>query len=141
MTPRPIWTILSVPITALLARVLLTLPFWLAGINKALNFAGTTASFEQMGFSPPVLVVVATIAVELIGSALVIANRFAWLGAGALGVFTALTVVLVHDFWTMAPGPERMTQFNIALGHVGLIGGLILAAVLSVQPRRVSRYA
>jgi transmembrane protein len=141
MTPAPIWTLLSVPVTALVARILLTLPQWSSGIEKIIDFPGGVAALQQAGFNPPAVICAAVIVTQLVGSALVIANRWAWLGAGMLAVFTALTVFLVHNWWSMPPGPERVEAYYTALMHVGHIGGLILAAVLSVQARRVSRYA
>ena len=46
-------------------------------------------------------VVIATIAVELGGSSLLILRRWAWLSAGALGAFTAIATLIAHCFWTI----------------------------------------
>ena len=42
---------------------------------------------------------VAVAAVQIVGSALIIWGRAAWLGAGMLGIFTALTIPIAHA-WT-----------------------------------------
>ena len=54
-----------------------------------------------------------------------------WLGAGALAVFTLLSIPLGHAFWRF-DNPKRMEEFQIALEHVGMIGGLACAAALTV---------
>lgn len=140
MTPGPIRTLLLVPITLVLARLLLTLPFWASGLAKLVDFSGGVAEMQQFGFNPPVAFNVAVIVTQLVGSLLVILNRWTWLGAGALGVFTGLCIILVHHFWNMEGEPGMYAMF-FAMEHVGLIGGLILVSILSVQPRRTSRYA
>ena len=81
-------------------------------------------------FSNPVAINILTATVQILGSALVILNRWTWLGAGALGVFTALTILLVHNFWAQS-GPEAMVHFFFAAEHVTVLGGLILVAILS----------
>ena len=62
-------------------------------------------------------------------------GRWAWLGVGAIGVFTALATLLAHSWWTKT-GIERFHDFNTFWEHVGLIGGLMLAAALAVRDRR-----
>lgn len=140
MTPEPIRNLLSLPFTLLLARLLLTVPFWVSGLAKLIDFQSGVAEMQQLGFSPPVAVNIAVIITQLVGATLVVANRWVWLGAGGLGVFTALTIVLVHRFWAL-DGEPRMDAMLFAVTHVGLIGGLVLVSILSVQQRRASRYA
>jgi len=68
---------------------------------------------------------------QLGGSLLLIwGGRLAWLGAGALGVFTVLATLIAHAWWTKA-GIERFRDFNTFWEHVGLVGGFMLAAVLA----------
>jgi transmembrane protein len=54
---------------------------------------------QYFGVTPAVPVAIAVIILQLGGSALVISGRFVWLGAGALGMFTALTIPIAHSFW------------------------------------------
>lgn len=48
------------------------------------------------GLEPPIIFNILTIATQLIGSALIITGGRSWIGAGSLGIFTALTILLVH---------------------------------------------
>jgi transmembrane protein len=113
-----------------LARVVLTFAFWGSGLAKLINFNEGVAEMAHFGFSNPILINVLTIITQLGGSALIILNRWTWLGAGALGVFTGLTILLVHNFWAHT-GPEKMIHFHFAGEHVTVIGALILVSILS----------
>ncbi|UHD45966.1 DoxX family protein [Aureimonas altamirensis] len=116
----------------ILARSVLTFVFWSAGLFGVLDFEGKTAEMAAAGLSPPALFAVAVTFVQLGGSALIIANRLAWLGAGALGVFLALAIPIAHPFWTMEE-PQRSFTFYIVMEHVSLIGGLMVVAVLGAR--------
>ena len=113
-----------------LARVVLTSAFWASGLSKSIDFQAGVAEMTQLGFSNPVLINVLTFTTQLIGSALIILNRWTWLGAGMLAVFTALTIPLVHHFWTMK-GEEAMIHLFFVAEHVSIIGGLMLVCTLS----------
>ena len=117
------------------ARVVLTTPFWAAGVQHALDWNGSLGEMAHFGLNPPALYLVLTIVTCLAGSALVIAGgRWAWLGAGALGVFTALTIPIAHAFWTLTGG-AAMGEFRTTIEHISIIGGLMVAAVLLNGPR------
>lgn len=122
--------------TLLAARILLTFPFWGSGLAKLIDFQGGVAEMAMFGLNPPAAFNVAVLLTQLVGSALVIANRWTWLGAGALGVFTALTIPVVHHFWRL-DGERAIVAFHTATEHVGMIGALVLVAALSERMRRV----
>ena len=122
--------------TLLAARILLTFPFWGSGLAKLIDFQGGVAEMAMFGLNPPVAFNILVLLTQLVGSALVIANRWTWLGAGALGVFTALTIPVVHHFWRLN-GERAVVAFHTATEHVGMIGALVLVAVLSERMRRV----
>lgn len=115
---------------ATLARVLITFPYWSSGVSKSIAFSDGVAEMALYGLNPPIAFNVATILCMFLGSVLVIFTRYVWLGAGMLGVFTALTIPIAHDFWNMT-GAEARTELFFVVEHIGLIGGLMLAAVLS----------
>jgi transmembrane protein len=66
---------------------------------------------------------------------LVILNLRTWLGAGALGVFTALATVMAHQFWTL-DGVERVRELNTFLDHLAIIAAFVLVAILGVVGAR-----
>lgn len=131
MTPRPISALLEARWFAHLAAALLTLPYWTSGIAKLFDLDGAFAEAAHFGLSPVWLAVAATILVQIGGSLLVILGRLSWLGAGALGIFTAVATLIAHPFWQAADPMLRFHERNTFLEHVGLIGGFMLAAILS----------
>jgi transmembrane protein len=137
--PGFIPAVLAWPGTVLIGRVLLTLPFWWSGIAKLLDFPGAVAESQGLGLHPAVLIVVATITVQLLGSLSVISGRWRWLGAAALGVFTAFATLLAHGFWTIHDPALRLQQMTTFLEHIGLIGGFVLSAVTLEAPGPGSR--
>lgn len=127
--------ILASRVTAVAGRVLLTFPFWASGIAKLVDFPGGVAEMQHFGLEPGPLFNILTLVVQLSGSALIIADRLTWLGAGALGVFTFLTIVLVHHFWSLG-GEEAIVALHISTEHIGMIGALVLVSVMSVNRKR-----
>ena len=118
---------------SVLARLVLTSFFWIAGLFGIFKFSVMVQAIAQQNLPTPRVVVALMIITELIGSALLVTDfhDLGWLGAGALGVFTLLSVPLGHAFWKLQP-PKKMEEFQIALEHIGIVGGLMCAAVLTV---------
>ncbi|MFS0772738.1 DoxX family protein [Sphingomonas sp. 1P08PE] len=130
--PTLIADILSAGWFNMLARVILTSFFWVAGLFGLFNFGMMVKVIEEHRLSSPRTVVAAMIVTELVGSALLITDyrSLGWLGAGWLGVFTFLSILLGHPFWKYDP-PKKMEEFQLALEHLAVIGGLMCAAVLT----------
>lgn len=112
--------------------------FLVSAILKSADFPSAVLEQEELGLRPGEIWAILTIAVQLAGSLLVISGRFVWLGAGALGVFTALAAILGHGFWTL-DGQERFVAMNVFLEHIGLIGGLIMTALVAEHVKREGR--
>lgn len=133
--PRgPVAAILDAPVTFVLARLALISAYALGGVVKALDFPAAVAEQAHFGLSPPALFAGLTIVVELLGSALVMTHRWVWLGAGMLGVFTGLAAITANAFWTLPDGPARFMATNAFVEHIGLIGGLVVTAVVAHRP-------
>jgi len=139
LQPAFVGAVLRAPAFHVLARIALTSAYWWGGIAKLLDYPAALAEAQHFGLEPAPLVVIATILVELGGSLLLIMGRWAWLAAGALGVFTAVATLVAHAFWTMDDPVERFHALNTFLEHIGLIGGLALAAVLAEVERHRKR--
>ncbi|MFU1998077.1 DoxX family protein [Bordetella avium] len=118
------------------ARVLLAVVFLSSGLAKLLDFQGGLAEMRAAGLEPDWLFNIATIAVLLGGSVLLVLDRVLWLGTGALAVFLLLTILVVHHFWALPEAQARTAMFW-ALEHVSLIGGLVAAAIASHLRRQL----
>jgi transmembrane protein len=115
-----------------LARTVLTSMFWLSGIAKLADFDAGVAEMAHFGLEPATGFNIAVAITQLVGSALIIANRWTWLGAGMLAVFTALTIPIAHNFWTMQE-PIRTIEFYVVMEHITVIGALMVVAWKSAK--------
>lgn len=129
-TPAFIRAVLDSPTILLLARIAITLPFWVGGLLKLARFRAGEAEMAEIGLRPTWLYNSAVLAVELVGSALIIADWYRWLGAGMLGGFTVFSTILGHPFWRLE-GKARANAFNAFLEHVAIAAAFILVAVMN----------
>jgi transmembrane protein len=80
--------------------LLISSPFWMSGLAKLGDWGNTISTMTHFHLSPPAPYAVATMLVELLGSAMLIVGPYSrqlsklsiWLGAIALSSFTALTI-------------------------------------------------
>lgn len=114
-----------------LGTTALTFVFWWSGLVKSWDFTGAQAEMAHFGLDPPALYAALTIVEQLGGSALIVLGRqAAWVGAGALSVFTLATIPLAHRFWTL-DGMAAFLDKALVQEHLSVIGGLIVAAILA----------
>jgi len=112
------------------ALVLLCAAYLQGGLVKALDFPGAVAEMTHFGLAPAAPFAAAVIALELAGSALVIAGRgpARVLAALALGLFTLAATVLANRFWDLQ-GAARAMAMNGFFEHLGLAGAFALVAL------------
>ncbi|MFC3651148.1 DoxX family protein [Dyella humi] len=127
-TPPLIHNLLEWKGTDILARIALTLPYWWSGIDKLIHPVAALAEFQATGLPPSWAMYGLLLLVQLGGSLAIIANRYAWLGAGALAVFTAIATYLAHAFWKLE-GAQRFAEMNSFLEHIALMAGMVFAAL------------
>ena len=130
--PRWVRAILSWPWLLPISRIALVSSFLIGGMQKLTDFPAAVAEQAHFGLQPAWFWAAAAIIVELGGSALVIVGRWVWLGAGGLGVLTAVAMLAANDFWAMT-GHDRFIAVNAFFEHLGLIAGLVLISLLSLR--------
>jgi uncharacterized membrane protein YphA (DoxX/SURF4 family) len=86
----------------------------------------------HFGLHPGWLWAALAIIIELGGSALVMLGRLVWLGAGGLGVLTAVAMLTANDFWHLT-GHDRFMALNAFFEHVGLIAGLVIVSIHAAE--------
>lgn len=135
--PTPTWVerLLDNPITLFIARVWVTSPFLVSGLDKLLDWHAGEAEMLHVGLHPAWLFNTAALITELGGSLLIVLNRKVWLGAGALGVFTVLTIFLAHRFWELS-GISRVMELNSFFEHWTISAAFILVTVVGIRDRR-----
>ena len=122
--------------TAFLARLALVGAYLLGGIVKASDWSAAVAEQAHFGMHPATFWAALTIAVEIIGSLLILSGRLVWLGAGMLGVFTLFAAITANAFWAMPAGQARFMATNAFFEHLGLIGGFALVAIVAKAAQR-----
>jgi uncharacterized membrane protein YphA (DoxX/SURF4 family) len=133
-TPAWIHDILSWPWLWAAVRFALVSAYLIGGLTKLTDFAGAIAEQEHFGLHPGWVWAGLAVVVELGGSILVLSGRWVWLGAGGLGVLTAVAMARANDFWALADH-ERFVALNAFFEHLGLIAGLILVAMIASKAR------
>jgi uncharacterized membrane protein YphA (DoxX/SURF4 family) len=135
-TPEFVHAILEWPWTWPVARFALVVYYLVSGLSKVADFRGGVAEMVQAGMPAPAVMVLLSIFVELTGSGLILIDRWVWLGAGMLGVFTGIGAVTAHAFWKVA-GPARVEAIAVFLMHLGLIAAFVLCALVAEREARV----
>ena len=116
----------------LLARGLLASIFLISGVRKIMAFSAVSGMMAGKGFPMPDVFLVLTIALEIGGGLMLVANWNARYAALALAAFTLAAGVIFHGFWHVwdAPPPQFTNEFNHFLKNVAIVGGLLLVAAL-----------
>jgi uncharacterized membrane protein YphA (DoxX/SURF4 family) len=110
-----------------LALLALCAAYLEGGIAKLLDFGAAVAEMRHFGLQPAAPLAAAVIALELGASALILAGRWRWAGALALGGFTMAASVIANPFWAL-DGGERIAASRAFFEHLGLAGGFALVA-------------
>jgi len=139
-TPQFVQAILEWQWTWPIARFALVVYYLVSGLSKIANFRGAVAEMAQADMPAPAAMALLTIFVELAGSALVLIGRWVWLGAGMLGVFTAIGAVTAHAFWKVS-GRARIQAITVFLMHIGLIAAFVLCAFIAEREGRAAHVA
>jgi transmembrane protein len=126
--PRAIAAILDSGVCWFVARLVLTFVFWGAALGKIGDFPGSVAELAALKIEPAKLMAVFLIVTLLVGSLMILLDRFLWLGCGILSGFLVVAIVLAHHFWTMQD-PDRTIHFRVATEHISLIGGFMALAI------------
>lgn len=134
--PRFVDALLDFTPTALVARLLLVSAYLLGAAQKLADWPAALAEQAHFGLHPSMIWAALTVAVELIGSLLVLSGRLVWLGAGMLGIFTVLAAMMANAFWMLPSGVERFAMTNAFFEHLGLAGGFVFVAIASAQAQR-----
>jgi uncharacterized membrane protein YphA (DoxX/SURF4 family) len=134
-TPRWVRTILRAPLIWPAARLALVSAFLIGGLTKLSDFSAAIAEQEHFGLHPGWLWAALAIIIELGGSTLVMLGRLVWLGAGGLGVLTAIAMLTANDFWHLT-GHDRFMALNAFFEHLGLIAGLVIVSIHAAEGER-----
>jgi len=113
-----------------IGRCLLATIFLVSGVRKILAFGAVSGMMAGKGFPMSDLFLVATIALEILGGLMLVANWQARAAALALAAFTLAAGSIFHGFWWHfdAPPPQFSNELNHFLKNIAIVGGLLMVA-------------
>jgi transmembrane protein len=123
----------------LIARILLSVVFISGGLAKIIDFDSGLTEMRHAGLEPALFFNLLTAGTLIGASVLILLDKYIWLASGALAIFLALTIIIVHHFWSLPPEKAKLALF-FALEHVSLIGGLIATAIASHLHQHLRRW-
>lgn len=133
-------------LSSIIGRIFLSAVFIIAGLNKILNWSGTSEGYlEVLGkwhlatdnaFLERLLDFMAqrsglflglATGLELIGGVLVLVGVFTRVGAVCLITFLIPVTIIYHAFWIMQ-SPEKDMQVVMFMKNLAILGGLMVVA-------------
>ena len=111
------------------ALVALCAAYIQGGLNKLLDFPSAMAESAHFNLPAPAAATIATIAIELLCSAMVLTGWRRWLGALVLAAFTLAASFIANRYWDLPPGHARVMAANGFFEHLGLVGAFLLVAL------------
>jgi uncharacterized membrane protein YphA (DoxX/SURF4 family) len=103
-------------------------------IDKVVDIPAAVGEMHHFGLEPALPLALATIALELGASLMILAGVWRWLAALALAAFTLAATFLANRFW-LATGTDRFMLENGFFEHLGLAGGFLLVAWMDLRER------
>ena len=112
-------------VTLLVSRVLLSVLFLVAGYAKLTGFDGATRYFDGLGLPLPAVAAAMAVAIEITLGLALLMGAFTRPVALLLAMYTVVTALIGHHFWTMTAAAEagNLIHFN---KNLGIAGGLLL---------------
>lgn len=124
----------------LAGRLLIAFIFIFAGYGKLTGFDGTVGYIASKDMPLPELAAAAAILIELGGGLMLALGWKARWAAGALMVFTAMTAVIFHNFWSVAPDQVQNQMIHF-MKNLSIMGGLLYVVVHDSGPLSLRRDA
>jgi putative oxidoreductase len=120
---------------ALIGRALLAVIFIASGFGKLTAVHGIAAVLARKGFPYPIALGYAVGAIELVGGLMILCGVKTRYVALVLFCFTAGTILMQHNFWTMHGAARATNQLHV-MKNLAIMGGILLLA--SFGPGRFS---
>jgi putative oxidoreductase len=117
-----------------LGRLLLSLIFVASAGAKLSDWQGPAKMMADKGLPAVDVLLSIAIALELFGGVLVFVGWYTRFGALALLAFLVPVTLIMHNFWTLDEGPQRMEQMINFMKNVSISGGLLMVLALGPGP-------
>jgi putative oxidoreductase len=107
------------------ARSLIAAPFLFSAISKLMDWRAGLAEVRGLGLPLPAPVLVATVALQLGGGAMLVLGWHARWAAAALAAFTLMASLMAHPVWSTAGANARQQRVTFS-EHLAIVGGLLM---------------
>jgi putative oxidoreductase len=107
------------------ARFLIAVPFLFSAFAKLRDQSAGLAEIRALGLPLPGLVLMATVALQLGGGAMVALGWHVRWAAAALAAFTLLASLMAHPFWRAAGAAAHHQRVTFS-EHLAIVGGLLM---------------
>ena len=112
-------------LAALLGRILVAAVFVLSGVNKMGNFAGTAAFMTSAGLPMAELLLVPTIAIEIVCGLMLVVGWQTRAAALVLLLFMVPVTAVFHNPWAATDAAMAQQQMIHFLKNLAIMGGLL----------------
>jgi putative oxidoreductase len=112
----------------LIARILVTLEFLVAVNGKIFGWSDQAAYMASKGMTFITPLLAAALAIEAIGSLLLIIGFRARAAAAVMFVYLAIVSLRMHAFWAMTGNSAGQNETHF-FKNLGMMGGLLMIAV------------
>ena len=120
--------------SAYLAARVLSCGIWIAaGWYKAKHFNRTVGEMTEHGIPFPRFILPWVLALEFVGSAMLIFDYYAWAAAVAWIIFTIPASIIYHLRFMVRAGTIDFVQFLLFWKNVSISGGLIALILLDAS--------
>jgi putative oxidoreductase len=117
-----------------LGRLLLSLIFVASAAGKINDWQSPAKMMADKGVPAVDALLSIAIALEISGGLLVLLGWYTRFGALALLLFIVPVSLIMHNFWTIEEGPQRMEQMISFMKNVSISGGLVMVLALGPGP-------
>ena len=122
---------MSTGIVFIIARILMGLPFVVAGIRNFRNLDRLVGIMEGRKVPNARIATIFGVAVQLISAVLIVIGVLVPWAALGLAAFLAAATLIVHPYWTF-PKEERFPHINACIVNTSLVGGFLLLFAVTI---------
>ncbi|EIC85932.1 DoxX family protein [Serratia sp. M24T3] len=112
----------------LITRIMLMLLFVIFGYEKLIGFSGTINYMASTGSPFPTLSAIVAVVLEFFVGIAIILGFYTRPLALIMAVYTLITALIGHNFWTMTGAAHYANEINF-YKNVAIMGGLFLLAL------------
>ena len=118
-------------LVVIIARVLMGLPFVIAGIRNVRNLDRLVGLMESRKVPNARIATIIGVAVQLVSGVLVVIGVLTPWGALGLAAFLAAATLIVHPYWTY-PKDEQFPHINACIVNTALVGAFLMLFAITL---------